>query len=201
MARARGHGPGGFAGSGSRHARKRFGCPARAANGRGDFLARCRPLRRQHSRCRIARQAGQRSGQARVHLRGRIREARCYVHRCSARHALGGISLDGNGKIELSGYTGKELAASAHGALHFECRRGAIGNQPSESSKAGPVPASLGRFNSWTADANLANGSLTLDQNLVSTGARKQSVQATVTFGDPPVVSFAVPKQLAAKQR
>ncbi len=112
-----------------------------------------------------------------------------------------GAPLDGTGKIELSGYTGKELAASAHGALHFECRRGAIGNQPSESSKAGPVPASLGRFNAWTADATVANGSLTLDQNSVSTGARKQSVQATVTFGDPPAVSFAAPKQIAAKQR
>ena len=52
----------------------------------------------------------------------------------------------------------KDLTASAHGALHFECRRGAIGNQPSESSKAGPVPAALGRFNAWTADAAIANG-------------------------------------------
>jgi len=112
-----------------------------------------------------------------------------------------GAPLDGTGKIELSGYTSKELAASAHGTLHFECRRGAIGNQPSESSKAGPVPASLGRFNAWTADATIANGSLTVDQNSVSTGARKQSVQATVTFGDPPAVSFGGPKQVAAKQR
>ena len=111
----------------------------------------------------------------------------------------GGTPLDGNGKIELSGYTGEDLAASAHGTLHFECRRGAIGNQPSESSKAGPVPAALGRFNAWTADAAIANGGLTLDQNSVSAGARKQSVQATVTFGDPPAVSFTAPKQLAAK--
>jgi len=110
-----------------------------------------------------------------------------------------GAPLNGNGKIELSGYTGKDLAASAHGALHFECGRGAIGNQPSESSKAERVPAALGRFNAWTAEANLANGGLTLDQNLVSAGARKQSVQATVTFSDPPAVSFAAPKQIAAK--
>jgi uncharacterized protein involved in outer membrane biogenesis len=112
-----------------------------------------------------------------------------------------GAPLNGNGKIELAGYTAKDLAASAHGALHFEARRGAIGNQPSESSKAGPVPAALGRFDRWTADANFANGSLTLDQNVVTAGARKQSVQATVTFGDPPVVSFAAPKQAAAKPR
>jgi hypothetical protein len=110
-----------------------------------------------------------------------------------------GSPLNGNGKIELAGYTGKDLAASAHGALHFECRRGAIGNQPSESAKAGAVPAALGRFNAWTADAAIANGALTLDQNRVVVGTRKQSVQATVTFGDPPAVSFAAPKQVAAK--
>jgi hypothetical protein len=112
-----------------------------------------------------------------------------------------GDPLSGNGKIELAGYTAEDLAASAHGALHFECRRGAIGNQPSESSKAGPVPAALGRFTTWTADAAIANGGLTLEKNLVSVGARKQSVQVTVTFGDPPVVSFAAPKQIAAKLR
>lgn len=112
-----------------------------------------------------------------------------------------GSPLNGNGRIELSGYAAKDLAASAHGALHFECRHGAIGNQPSESFKAGPVPATLGRFNAWTADAAIANGALTLDQNLVTAGARKQSVQATVTFGDPPVVSFAAPKLVATKPR
>jgi hypothetical protein len=110
-----------------------------------------------------------------------------------------GAPLSGNGKIELAGYTGEDLVVSAHGALHFECRRGAIGNQPSESSKAGPVPAALGRFDRWTADAAIANGGLRLDQNLVVAGGRKQSVQATVTFGDPPEVSFAAPKQVAAK--
>jgi hypothetical protein len=110
-----------------------------------------------------------------------------------------GTPLNGNGKIELAGYTGKDLAASAHGALHFECRRGAIGNQPLESSKAAPVPAALGRFDRWTGDAAIANGGITLDQSVVSVGPRKQSVQATVTFGDPPKVGFVAPKQLAAK--
>jgi hypothetical protein len=116
-----------------------------------------------------------------------------------------GAPLNGNGKIELTGYTGKDMAASARGALHFECRRGTIGSQLSESpraseaSKAERVPAVLGRFNAWTADAAIANGALTLDQNQVSVGARKQSVQATVTFGDPPVVSFGAPKQTAQK--
>jgi hypothetical protein len=30
-------------------------------------------------------------------------------------------------------------------------------------------------------------------------GPHKQSVAATATFGDPPAVSFAAPKQVAAK--
>jgi hypothetical protein len=109
-----------------------------------------------------------------------------------------GDPLNGNGKIELAGYTGEDLAASAHGALHFECRRGAIGNQPSESAKAGLVPALLGRFDRWTGDAAIANGGLTLDQSLVFVGARKQSVRAAVTFGDPPAVKFGAPKQTVA---
>jgi hypothetical protein len=111
-----------------------------------------------------------------------------------------GDPLNGSGKIELAGYTGKDLAASAHGALHFESRRGAIGNQPSESSKAASVPAALGRFDRWTGDAAIANGGLTLDQGVVSVGRRKQSVAATVTFGDPPVVKFGAAKQDAAKR-
>ncbi len=112
-----------------------------------------------------------------------------------------GTPLDGNGKIELAGYTGEDLATSAHGAMHFECRRGAIGDKPSESAKSEPVPAALGRFDRWTGDAAIANGALTLDQSLVLAGGRKQSVQATVTFGDPPAFSFTAPKQLAAKTR
>ena len=110
-----------------------------------------------------------------------------------------GTALDGNGKIDLSGYTAKELAASAQGTLHFECRRGAVGNQPSESSKAEPVPAALGRFDQWSGDAAISNGSITLGESLVTSGARKQSVAAAITFGDPPVVSFTLAKLAASK--
>ena len=115
-----------------------------------------------------------------------------------------GDPLDGNGKVELSGYTAKDLATSASGSLHFECRRGAIGNQPSrsakhaESSEAEGVPASLGRFDKWTVDATIGNDGLTLDASQVIAGAHKQSVTAAVQFGDPPVVSFPAPKQVAA---
>ncbi len=109
------------------------------------------------------------------------------------RWAGGGFS--GNGKIEISGYSASELAASANGDLHFEWRKGAVGNQPSAASKAGPVPAALGRFDSFTADASIANGAITLGQNQVVSGARKRSVDATITFGDPPKVTFPTAKE------
>jgi len=110
-----------------------------------------------------------------------------------------GAPLEGNGKIELTGYTAGDLAVSAQGALHFECRRGAIGNPKTKSSRAEAVPGPLGRFDRWTADAAIADGSLTLGQNLIVAGARKQSVSAAVTFGDPPAVRFAPAKPTAQK--
>jgi hypothetical protein len=112
-----------------------------------------------------------------------------------------GGSLSGNGKIELSGYSARDLGTSAKGSLHFEWRHGAMGNQPSASSKAGPVPAALGRFDSFTADATIANGAIVLNRNEVITETRKKSVEATVTFGDPPKVDFGSPKGAGPKRQ
>ncbi len=112
-----------------------------------------------------------------------------------------GAAMNGNGKIELAGYTAKDLAGSAHGTLHFECRRGAVGNQLAKSPRAEEaVPAALNRFEQWTADATIGNGSVTLNQNSVTAGARKQSVAAMVKFGDPPGVTFAPVKPSPQKQ-
>jgi AsmA family len=110
-----------------------------------------------------------------------------------------GGAFDVGGHIELSGYSDRDLAASAKGTLHFDWRRGAIGNQPSANLKAAPIPKLLGRFDRWTGDAAIANGAITLGQNQVVSGARKQPVNATVTFGDPPIVSFAAGKSAPAK--
>lgn len=110
-----------------------------------------------------------------------------------------GSPLNGNGKVELSGYTRKDLAASAHGDLHFECQRGVIGNL-SKSAKTGSVPTVLNHFDQWTADATIGSDSVTLDQNSVTASRSQQSVAATVKFGDPPVVSFTQPKPVPQKQ-
>jgi hypothetical protein len=105
-----------------------------------------------------------------------------------------GSAFNGNGKIELSGFTGSDLAASAKGALHFEWRQG------SNAATSGFVPPELTRFDRWTADAEVANGVLTLTENQVKRGAHTQPIQAAVTLADPPKVVFAAPKQALSKR-
>jgi hypothetical protein len=101
-----------------------------------------------------------------------------------------GSSLDGNGKLSLSGFTSGELADSAKGALHFEWRRGGI---------ATPVPA-LAHFDSWMADAAIANGGLTLGQNLLRRGGKSAPIQAAVTFGKPSKAVFPAAKEGKGKR-
>jgi len=108
-----------------------------------------------------------------------------------------GGAFDGNGKIELAGFTGDDLAASAKGALHFDWHRGAI----AATSGSGAVPKALTRFDDWTADAEIANGAFTLKENQVKRGAGTVPVQAAVPLNDPPRVAFpaAKPVPVAAK--
>jgi hypothetical protein len=110
----------------------------------------------------------------------------------------GGV-FNADGKIDLSGFTDKDLMASAKGTLHFEWRHGAIGAQTVASGRA-PVPQDLTRFDRWTADAEIANGTITLGQNQVQQGTRKRVVEATVTLGVPPKVSFDGARDTQAKR-
>jgi hypothetical protein len=99
-----------------------------------------------------------------------------------------GGDFNGNGKIELAGFTGDDLAASAKGTLHFEWRRGTV------AATSGFVPPALARFDRWTADAEIANGALTLKDNQVKRGVHTASVQAAVTLAIKPRVTFPAPK-------
>jgi hypothetical protein len=103
-----------------------------------------------------------------------------------------GGTFDANGKIELTGFTDADLAASAKGALHFDWRQGAV------TAASGNVPPALARFDRWTADAEIANGSLTLKENQVKRGVHITPVQAAITFANPPEVAFPAPKSAAA---
>jgi len=108
-------------------------------------------------------------------------------------------AFDANGKIDLSGFTGEDLAASAKGTLHFEWRHGAVRGRTTPS--AVPLPPSLTRFERWTADAEIANGAVTLRQNQIEQGARRSSITASVAFGDPPKVTLAMPRKAAPAKR
>jgi hypothetical protein len=114
-------------------------------------------------------------------------------------HLLGmtwsGDPIEGTGKIELVGFTDKELAASAKGALHFDWRHGSI-----TDSADLDLPPALARFDRWTADAEIANGAITLKQNQVQHGDRKLSVEGAAFFGNPPRVSFGEPSDSRAQR-
>ena len=72
--------------------------------------------------------------------------------------------FDGSGKIALSGFTGEDLAAS------------------------------LGRFDRWTGEVEIANGTLTLKDNQVRHGAAAEPVQATVQLAVPAKITFDAAK-------
>ena len=111
-----------------------------------------------------------------------------------------GGALDADGKIDLSGFTAKDLAASAKGSLHFEWRRGTVETQSGVAAATGTIPEALKRFDSWTADAEIANGKIALTDNSVQQGVRKQTLEGALSFGEPPKVSFAEPKETQARR-
>lgn len=107
-----------------------------------------------------------------------------------------GGAFDGDGKLELTGFTGSDLAASAKGSLRFEWQHGAVSAQ----GGAGSIPAALARFDRWTAEAEIANGILTLKQNQVKRGAASVAVQGAVTLADAPKAVFIPVREAQAKR-
>lgn len=107
-----------------------------------------------------------------------------------------GGAVDANGKIELSGFTGDDLAASAQGALHFEWKRGSV----TAATGSGPVPPALARFDLWSGDAEIAKGSLTLRGNQVKRGTHTEPVQANVMLVEKPKMVFTAPKTAQARR-
>jgi AsmA family/AsmA-like C-terminal region len=122
-------------------------------------------------------------------------------------HLLGlhwtGSSLSGNGKVDLAGYTGADLAASAKGALHIEARYGSIASARAQSEDApdpANPPAVLAHFDRLTADAAIEDGAVTLGDNQFLSAGRKRSLAASISLTDPPQVSFEAPKPAVAKR-
>ena len=98
-----------------------------------------------------------------------------------------GNPIGGAGEVELVGFTDVDLAASAKGSLHFDWKRGAVAGSGDLE-----IPPLLTKFDRWTADAEIANGAITLKQNQVQRGARKLAAEGAATFGDPPQVTFGL---------
>ena len=127
-----------------------------------------------------------------------------------------GGELAADGKVELTGFAGKDLKSSAKGTLHFEWRHGAVssasagsllgaatqaGSRKTPVPPAEQVPAALARFDRWTADAEIAKGMITIKQNQVQQGSRKHAVDAAITLGDPAIIHFIGPKETVARSR
>jgi hypothetical protein len=108
-----------------------------------------------------------------------------------------GGAFGASGQLDLTGYTDKDLAASAKGTLHFEWRNGAV----AAASGSGAVPTALAHFDRWTADAEIANGAITLKQSQVLEGGRKRTVDGSVILGNSPRITFATPKETHPKKR
>ncbi len=107
-----------------------------------------------------------------------------------------GGPIDGSGQIELSGYSDKDLSASAKGDLHFDWTHGAVASLTDD-----PVPSALDRFDRFTGDATIANGTLTLGKNQIQRGQRRSTVEAKATFAIPAQVEFGpAPDQHSARR-
>ncbi|MGA3049568.1 MAG: AsmA family protein [Terracidiphilus sp.] len=104
-------------------------------------------------------------------------------------HWTGGV-LEASGKIALQGFTGKDLASSAKGELHFVWKHGAL------STRTGVSPV---RFERWTGEAEIANGTIVLKQNEMLEGPRKQGIDASVQLEDPPSFSMVPSRETQTK--
>ena len=107
-----------------------------------------------------------------------------------------GMSFSGKGNVDMTGYTGKDLASSAKGSLHFDWKKGTITGQSPEG-----VPPILARFDQFSGDAEIANGAVALGENIVQQASRKGTANANISFGEPPTVTFPEPKNATSKKK
>ena len=120
-----------------------------------------------------------------------------------------GGPVDGSGKVEMSGLTAKELAASANGTLHFHWLKGTvpvtvspapsapqIAPQPGAHPAAPSVklPVTAAHFASWTGDSTLGSGAITLGANTFTAAAQEKAPGAATLTGSIP---FGGPAHLA----
>jgi hypothetical protein len=98
-----------------------------------------------------------------------------------------GGSFAGSGKLQMSGFTGRDLAASATGTVEFDWRKGGM-NGPD-------VPPIMESFDRFGGSADIANGAMSVSQGKVQRGNKSTSVHATVTLTIPHKSTISLPKR------
>lgn len=112
-----------------------------------------------------------------------------------------GGPIDGSGKVELSGLTAKELAASANGTLHFHWIKGTVPVMAATAGTASGAEVSAGaarvaasahllpaRFLAWTGDAMIRGGSIVLGSNTLTGLPHEQNAEplaGSIPLGGP----------------
>jgi hypothetical protein len=95
-----------------------------------------------------------------------------------------------NGHVELAGFSGSDLAASAKGNLHFTWKTGAMAK-----TAGAEMPAFLAHFSSWSGDATIGQGKVELGPNTLKQGAQGITVAATIPLVKALHIHFAVPQE------
>ncbi|MGH9589749.1 MAG: AsmA family protein [Terracidiphilus sp.] len=124
-----------------------------------------------------------------------------------------GDAFDAEGKIEVSGLTARELAATAKGTMHFEWRRGTVESIDAPRARTSLdatklrapgdreiIPPQLNHFSSFSGDAEIAGGKITLEKSDAMRGGHEHPVNAQLIFGEPPRITFN-PAEPAADSR
>ena len=127
-----------------------------------------------------------------------------------------GSTIDAAGKIDLTGLTVSELAASAKGTLHFDWLRGSVAALPEEVAreeketklpakaaaklKAEPVPPQLARFTRLTGEAEIASGMVTLRNTEVFRAAQHHPIEGEMRLDERPRLTFLAPQPRPAEK-
>jgi hypothetical protein len=81
--------------------------------------------------------------------------------------------------LEMSGLTSHNLMNSATGTLHWNWSKGTLG--PSNQPGLGTLP--LPRFDGWSGDAVINDGSLNIRHSIMTRGAEFAPVAGSISFG------------------
>jgi len=83
--------------------------------------------------------------------------------------------VSANAHVELAGYSGSDLATSAHGTFHWDWTNGKL-----DSASLPP------HFDHWSADGTIEKTRLVIGQSQITQGPLRQAVSGTISFTGKP---------------